>query len=60
MFNIQLDNFTLWSPNSNKLKIVAPTLNLEVNKTGSFSFKIFPDHPYYGQIVKMKSIITRA
>lgn len=58
MFNIQLDNFTLWSPNSNKLKIVAPTLNLEVNKTGSLSFKIYPDHPYYGQIVKMKSIIT--
>lgn len=58
MFNIRLDDLTLWSPNTNNLKIAAPTLSLEVNKTGSLSFKIFPDHPYYDQIVKMKSIIT--
>lgn len=58
MFYVKVDDLTLWSPVDNKRKIVSPVLKLEVNKTGSFSFKIFPDHPYYGQIQKMRSIIT--
>lgn len=58
MFSVKIDDLTLWSPVDNKLKIVSPTLSLEVNKVGSFSFKIYPDHMYYGRLVKMKSIIS--
>ena len=58
MFYVKMDDLTLWSPIDNKLKIVSPTLKLEVNKIGSFSFKIYPDHKYYGRLEKMKSIIS--
>lgn len=58
MFTIKADDLTLWSPIDEKLKLVSPTLNLEVNKTGSLSFTIYPDHPYYDRLVKMKTIIS--
>lgn len=58
MFYVKVDDLTLWSPADNKLKIVSPTLKLEVNKVGSFSFKIYPTHPYYARLQKMKSIIS--
>lgn len=58
MFKITIDDLVLWSSSNNVKKLESPTLALEVNKLGSLSFKIFPDHPYYGNLVKMKSIIT--
>lgn len=58
MFHVKMDDLTLWTPVDNKLKIVAPTLKLEVNKIGSLSFKIYPDHPYYNNLDKMKSVIS--
>ena len=58
MFYVKTDDLTLWTPIDNKLKIVSPTLKLEVNKIGSFSFKIYPNHAYYNRLEKMKSIIS--
>lgn len=58
MFYIKTGDVTLWSPVENKLKVVSPTLNLEVNKIGSLSFKIYPDHVCYNRLIKMKSIVT--
>ena len=58
MFTVYVDNKELWSPGSNNRKLLNPTVNLEVNKAGSFSFRILPDHTFYDSFVKMKSIIT--
>lgn len=58
MFTIKSDGLTLWSPYDNKLKVASPVLSLEVNKLGSLSFKIYPDHMYYDRLEKMRSIIT--
>lgn len=58
MFSVKVDDLILWSPVDNKLKIVSPTLKLEVNKIGSLAFKIYPDHPYYDRLERMKSVIT--
>ena len=58
MFYVKVDDLTLWSPIDNKLKIVSPTLKLEVNKIGSFSFKIDPTHRYYNRLERMRSIIS--
>ena len=58
MFYIKTDDLTLWSPVENKLKLASPTLKLEVNKIGSLSFKIYPDHNCYDRLVKMKSIVS--
>lgn len=58
MYSIKLDGTTIWKPYREDLPISSPTLKLEVNKTGSFSFKIYPNHAYYNRISRMKSIIS--
>lgn len=40
------------------MPIFNPSVELEVNKTGSFIFTLHPSHPRYGMIRKLKSIIT--
>jgi hypothetical protein len=39
-------------------KIIDPSLELELNKTGTFDFIIYPNNPNFGKLRKMKSIIT--
>lgn len=59
MFKIKLDgDLTLWTSAENGLKVVSPTLKLEVNKIGSLSFTITPDHRYYNRLLKMQTIIS--
>lgn len=41
-----------------QLKLINPKVSQEDNKVGAFTFTIYPDHPYYNFIEKMKSIIT--
>ena len=41
-----------------ELKLVKPVVKLELNKTGSFTFTIYPTHPYYDKLQRLKSIIT--
>lgn len=58
MFTVYCDNALLYHSNLESLQIFGPSVELEVNKTGSFVFSIWPDHPRYGLIKKLKSIIT--
>lgn len=58
MYRVYCDGSLLYHSKLESLKIFGPSLELELNKTGSFSFVIYPDHPYYGQIQKLKSVIT--
>lgn len=58
MFKIFADDRVLWTPGDRDKKILSPTINLEVNKVGSASFKILPNHNYYDYLEKMKTIIT--
>ena len=58
MYRVYCDGLLLYHSKLENLKIINPSLELEVNKTGSFSFAVYPDHPYYGLIHKLKSIIT--
>ena len=57
MYTVYCDDFILYDPRMEDLTILSPSLSLELNKTGSFSFSIYPDHPYYSQIEQLKSII---
>lgn len=57
MYTVYCDDFFLYDPRMEELTILSPSLSLELNKTGSFSFSIYPDHPYYSQIEQLKSII---
>lgn len=52
------DGQIFFDTNLEKLSIIKPKIEQEVNKVGKFTFSIYPDHPYYDIFVKMKSIIT--
>ena len=58
MYRVYADHQLIYHSKLENLKIFNPTLELEVNKTGSFQFTLYPDHPRYGLIQKLKSIIT--
>ena len=58
MYRVYCDGLPLYNSRLESLQIFDPSLELEVNKTGSFSFKVQQDHLYYSQIRKLKSIIT--
>ena len=58
MYEVYADSHLLYSSKIDNLKIFSPKVTLEVNKTGSFNFTIYPEHPYYNLIYKLKSIIT--
>lgn len=58
MYRLYCDGLTLYNDRLESLKILDPSVELEENKTGSFVFGLPSDHPYYGMIHKMKSIIT--
>lgn len=57
MYIVTCDSNLLYNPRVDDLKIINPRVKLEVNKVGSFDFTIYPTHPLYGSINKIKSII---
>ena len=57
MFRIYSDSHLLHHDNLENLRVYSPSVELELNKTGSFSFTVFTDHPRLSFIQKMKSII---
>lgn len=58
MYRVYCDKHLLYHTRMGSLMIHNPSLELEVNKTGSFVFTVQHDHPYYDTIRKLKSIIT--
>lgn len=58
MIQIFCDNRLLYDPRSAEYTIAEPKCELEVNKTGAFSFRIAPTHPLYASIDKLKSEIA--
>ena len=58
MYSIYLDGQLLFDPRIDEIGVTAPTLELEANKFGTLSFTIYPNHPLYGSINKISSILT--
>lgn len=58
IYRVYCDGHLLFHTRMGSLTIYNPSLELEVNKTGSFEFTVQQDHPYYDLIHKLKSIIT--
>ena len=60
MYNVYLDGELLYSTAQIDTEniILNPMLNLEVNKSGFFSFALPPTHVLHDQIEKLKSVIT--
>jgi len=57
MYQVFCDDELIYNPSIDALKIKSPKVNLEVNKVGSFEFQIYPNHPFYEDLKKLKSII---
>ena len=57
MFRIFCDGLLLYHSNLESMKIFDPSLELELNKTGSFVFTLYPDHPRFSTVKRLKSII---
>lgn len=58
MYRVYCDGQLLYHSKLENLKIFSPSLEIELNKTGSFTFTVYSDHPRYSLIQKLKSIIT--
>ncbi len=58
MYRVYCDGKLLYHSSLESLKIFGASLDLELNKTGSFAFTMQQNHPRYDLVKKMKSIIT--
>lgn len=57
MYRVYCDEQLLYHSKLQSLKIFGASLELELNKTGSFEFTMQQDHPRYDLVKRMKSII---
>lgn len=57
-YRIFADQFLLHDDALDDFRVTSPKLTLEVNKTGSFTFSIYPEHIHYQKIQRIKTIIT--
>lgn len=56
-YRVMIDDVILCSPNAEETALIDPIVTLEINKAGTFSFTMLPDHPFYDEIEMRKSII---
>lgn len=57
MYKIYADDTLIYNSTLEDYKIVKGSVSLEINKSGSFTFSIYPDHFYYNNFVRMKTVI---
>lgn len=57
MYRVLLDDAQILNPPENLL-LESPTLTLADNEAGSFSFKIYPDHPNYKDVAVMRNDVN--
>lgn len=55
-YQIKCDGYVLDDPRSEKLSVLNPIVNLEVNTVGGCTFTIHKNHPYYDRLKKLKSV----
>ena len=58
MYKIYADNHLIYDSTIEDYKISKGSITLETNKSGSFTFSLYPDHFYYDKFVRLKTIIT--
>lgn len=58
MYQIYADDVLIYDSTLEDYKIDRGTISLEIGKSGSFTFAIYPDHFFYNQFVELKTVIT--
>lgn len=57
-YQIKCDDNILYDLRDKELFVESPNLNLEINKVGTLTFSIYPDHHYFDSLKKLKSRIV--
>lgn len=57
MYQVYCDGQLLHDPRLQDYQLLSPSLSLELNKTGSFTFTQYPNHPMAGLVQKLKPVI---
>lgn len=57
MYKITADGVLIYDSTLEDYKIGQGEVTKEVDKSGSFVFSLYPEHPYYDALVKMKTVI---
>ena len=57
MYKIFADNTLIYDSTIEDYKINKGTVTKEINKSGSFTFSMYPDHFYYYQFVKLRTVL---
>ena len=57
MYYVLIDGVSAYDPSNEKMRLIEPKLELELNKTGSFTFTMYPQHQQYNLVKKLKSIV---
>ena len=58
MYRIYADNILIYDSTLEDYKIGKGSISLETNKSGSFTFSLYPDHFFYENFVRLKTVIT--
>lgn len=58
MYQIYADDTLIYDSTIDDYKIGKGSISLETSKSGSFSFSLYPDHFYYDEFVRLKTVIT--
>lgn len=57
MYKIYADDTLIYDSTLDDYRIGKGDITLEADKSGSFVFSLYPDHPYYDSFVKLKTVI---
>lgn len=58
MYKIFADDTLIYDSTDETWKIAKGSISLETNKSGSFTFSLYPDHFFYDKFVRLKTVIT--
>ena len=58
MYQIYCDGQLIYDPRIASLAVASADLDLQINKTGTFTFELYPDHPYYALPKILESAVT--
>lgn len=58
MYKIFADDSLIYDSTLEDYKIGKGQITKETNKSGSFVFSLYPDHPFYDRIVRMRTVVT--
>lgn len=58
MYKIFADDTLIYDSTLDQYRIGKGEITLELNKSGSFVFSLYPDHFFYDSFIKLKTVIT--